>query len=61
MDEKLLDDTMSWDSGERAVGRVVVDRMLFTLSPKRIAMRFEMVNQICAIHLRPRAVSVVYE
>ena len=51
MDEKLLDDTMSWDSGERAVGRVVVDRMLFTLSPQRTAMRFEMVNQICAVHL----------
>ena len=59
--EKLLDDTMSWDRRERAVGRVVVNRMLFTLASQQTAMRFEMANQIFAIHLRLRAVSVVPE
>ena len=51
MREKLLDDTMSRDSGERAVGRIVENRMLFTLAPQHTAMRFEMADQIFTVHL----------
>ena len=51
MREKLLDDTMSWDSGERAVSRIVENCMLFPLAPQHTAMRFEMADQILTVHL----------
>jgi hypothetical protein len=39
----------------------VVNCMLFTFAPQQTAIRFEMANQIFAVHLRLRAVLVVPE
>ncbi|MBO0724271.1 MAG: hypothetical protein J2P52_01620 [Blastocatellia bacterium] len=58
--EKFLDDAMSWYSGERAIGRILVYHMFFTFAPQQTAMGFEMADQICAVHFMRRAVSFVH-
>jgi hypothetical protein len=59
--QELLDDAVSRDGREQAVGGILVDCVLSAFPHKDTALRFEMSNQISTIHFKPREGSVVPE